>query len=51
MLTRLYCFASGKNDTSVSSAFPPMIDQQGLADLDIIVLDDGSRLDGITGAA
>ena len=41
MLTRLYCFAPVKNGMSEASAFP-MIDQQGLADLEIIVLDDDS---------
>lgn len=41
MLTRLYCFAPVKNGMSEASAFP-MIDQQGLADLEIIFLNDGS---------
>lgn len=41
-MTRLYCPAPVKIGMSESSAFPPMIDQEGLADLEIIVLDDGS---------
>jgi hypothetical protein len=41
-MTRLYCFAPVKMVCRRHRLSPPILDQQGLADLEIIVLADGS---------